>query len=513
MPLACWTNMLSFRLNIAKRCPYIIKITHFDTPPYIKIIAIMNFLRKILLTAVLLMALSASAASPKYIFFFIGDGMGMGPVMATQTYQRLVKGKTGVNDQLVMSQFPHAGLVTTYSASSHVTDSSAAGTALATGNKTRNYMLGMNADTFAVSSIAHELKDLGWGIGIVTDCAADDATPGAFYAHQPSRKMYYEIGKDAAYSGFDFIAGAGLRGGKDKDGKANDLYDVLEQQGYQILRGQDGARAVETSKSEKIMLLNPEGYHIPSAMGYAVDSVGKDGIGLTLPIAMEACLTQLQRNSPDKFFMMVENGLIDHALHANDGGAAVKQILALDECVAIAYDFYRQHPDETLIIITADHDTGAMSVGCKASKYVVHPEYVDYQSISKDMFNREIQAMLKSRRRYEWPEMKELLSERLGLFTKIKITEDAEMKLKKTFEETFHEGKVNDEKGLYNTSNAFTVAAMRAYNNASGWGFTTLNHSGNPVPIYAIGVGAENFARQLDNTQIPQILRRLTGEK
>ena len=513
MPLACWTNMLSFRLNIAKRCPYIIKITHFDTPPYIKIIAIMNFLRKILLTAVLLMALSSSAASPKYIFFFIGDGMGMGPVMATQTYQRLVKGKTGANDQLVMSQFPHAGLVTTYSANNIITDSSAAGTALATGNKTNNYTLGMNADTFAVSSIAHELKDLGWGVGIVTDCAADDATPGAFYAHQPNRKMYYEIGKDAAYSGFDFIAGAGLRGGKDKDGKANDLYDVLEQQGYQILRGQDGARAVETSKSEKIMLLNPEGYHIPSAMGYAVDSVGKDGIGLTLPIAMEACLTQLQRNSPDKFFMMVENGLIDHALHANDGGAAVKQILALDECVAIAYDFYRQHPDETLIIITADHDTGAMSVGCKASKYVVHPEYVDYQAISKDMFNLEIQSMLKSRRRYEWPEMKELLSERLGLFTKIPVSKDVEKKLEKTFEETFHEGKVNDEKGLYSTSNAFTVAAIRAYNNASGWGFTTLNHSGNPVPVYAIGSGAENFARQLDNTQIPQILRRLTGEK
>ncbi len=445
----------------------------------------MKFLRHILTVALLLTALAVSAAGPKYIFFFIGDGMGMGPVMATQTYQRAVKGKTGYGEQLVMSQFPCAGLVTTYSASSHVTDSSAAGTALATGNKTRNYMLGMNADTLAVSSIAHELKDLGWGIGIVTDCAADDATPGAFYAHQPSRKMYYEIGKDAAYSGFDFIAGAGLRGGKDKDGKDNNLYDVLKQQGYQVLRGQDGARAVLTSKSEKIMLLNPEGYHIPAAMGYVVDSVGKDGIGLTLPIAMEAGLTQLQRNSPDKFFMMVENGLIDHALHANDGGAAVKQILGLDECVAIAYEF---------------------------SRYTVNPEYVDYQSISKDMFNREIQALLKSRRRYEWPEMKELLSERLGLFTKIKITEDAEKKLKKTFEETFHEGKVNDEKGLYNTSNAFTVAAMRAYNNASGWGFTTLNHSGNPVPIYAIGVGAENFARQLDNTQIPQILRRLIAE-
>lgn len=469
---------------------------------------IYKHLRNLVATAMLLLAFAASAATPKYIFFFVGDGMGMGPVLATQTYQRLVKGKTGVNDQLVMSQFPHASIVTTYSANTPVTDSSAAGTALATGNKTRNYMLGVTPDTTAVNSIAYELKQQGWGIGIITDCAADDATPGAFYAHQPNRKMYYEIGKDAAASGYDFIAGASLRGGK-----GTDLYDVLAKSGYEVLRGQEGAAKVASSKSDKIILLNPEGYNNPSAMGYVIDSVGNDGIGLSLPITMQACLTQLQRNSPDKFFMMVENGLIDHALHANDGGTAIKQILGLDQCVAIAYEFYKQHPDETLIIVTADHDTGGMSVGCKASKYVVNPQYVDYQVVSKDLFNKEIQAMLRSRRRYEWPDMKELLSERLGLFTKIKVSEDVEKKLEKTFEETFHEGKVNDEKGLYNTSNAFTVAALRAYNNASGWGFTTLNHSGNPVPVYAIGVGAENFARQLDNTQIPKILRQLTNDK
>ncbi len=310
----------------------------------------------------MVLAVSASAAdAPRYIFYFIGDGMGMGPVMATETYSRLVLGNDSLNGQLTMTTFPAASIVTTFSASSPVTDSAAAGTALATGHKTRNGMVGMDADTVAVNSIARFLKDAGWGVGLVTDCAADDATPAAFYAHQPNRSMYYEIGKDAASSGYDFIAGAGLRGGKDKKtGEATDLYDVIASRGYTVLRGQDGARAVETTDSRKIILLNPEGYGDPSEMGFHIDSVGKDGVGLTLPIAMEACLTQLQRNSPERFFMMVENGLIDHALHGNDGSAAVKQVLGLDDCIRRAYEFYLQHPDETLIIVTADHETGGL---------------------------------------------------------------------------------------------------------------------------------------------------------
>ncbi|MDE6817815.1 MAG: alkaline phosphatase [Muribaculaceae bacterium] len=127
----------------------------------------------------LLAAATASAQTPKYIFYFIGDGMGHGQVLSAATYKRLVQ-----NDSLplLMMQFPVAGMVTTYSADTPVTDSAAAGTALATGSKTRNNMLGMNADTVAVNSVAIDLAERGYGIGLVTNVCPDDATPGAFYA-------------------------------------------------------------------------------------------------------------------------------------------------------------------------------------------------------------------------------------------------------------------------------------------------------------------------------------------
>ncbi|MDE5838247.1 MAG: alkaline phosphatase, partial [Paramuribaculum sp.] len=160
------------------------------------------------------------AATPKYIFYYIGDGMGMGQVMSAEAYNRTVYNNS---TPLLMMQFPVASVATTYSASSPVTDSAAAGTSLAAGSKTNNGMLGMNADTVNVTSIAKQLFDLGYGVGIVTSVAPDDATPAAFYAHVPKRSMFYEIGKQAAESGYDFIGGANLRGTKAKDRKPNDL--------------------------------------------------------------------------------------------------------------------------------------------------------------------------------------------------------------------------------------------------------------------------------------------------
>ena len=149
-----------------------------------------------------LLALSVSSTQPKYIFYFIGDGMGMGPAIATEMYNRQILGNP---DPITMMQFPVAGMALTYSASSPVTDSAAAGTALSTGSKTKNGMLGMNGDTVAVTSVARVLKDAGYGIGIATTVAPDDATPGAFYAHVPNRKMFYEIGVQAAKSGYEFL--------------------------------------------------------------------------------------------------------------------------------------------------------------------------------------------------------------------------------------------------------------------------------------------------------------------
>ncbi|MDE6378101.1 MAG: alkaline phosphatase, partial [Duncaniella sp.] len=139
-----------------------------------------------LLATAALMPMRAEA--PRYIFYFIGDGMGMAQALSAQMYNLTVKHS---DEPLLMMQFPVASQATTYSASSPVTDSAASGTALATGVKTLNGMLGMAPDTTAVTSIARTLADEGYGIALVTSVPPDDATPGAFYAHVPSRSMYY----------------------------------------------------------------------------------------------------------------------------------------------------------------------------------------------------------------------------------------------------------------------------------------------------------------------------------
>ena len=187
------------------------------------------------LAAAMAVAVGLSAAeAPKYIFYFIGDGMGMAQSLAAQVYNRTVR---GADEPILMMQFPVSSASTTHSWSSPVTDSAAAGTALATGTKTRNGMLGMAADTTSVTSVAKELFDRGYGVALVTSVPPDDATPGAFYAHVPSRKMYYEIGRQAAESGYDFIAGSNLRGLTDKDGNPTDLLDQFKANNVTVAHG------------------------------------------------------------------------------------------------------------------------------------------------------------------------------------------------------------------------------------------------------------------------------------
>lgn len=139
-----------------------------------------------IIVSLCLAAASTVWAGPKYVFYFIGDGMGMGQIMAAHTYNRVALGN---DSALQMMRFPYAGILTTYSASSTVTDSAAAGTALATGHKTNNGVLGLNADSVAVTSMAKILHDNGWGVALVTTVAPDDATPGAFYACAQPRNV------------------------------------------------------------------------------------------------------------------------------------------------------------------------------------------------------------------------------------------------------------------------------------------------------------------------------------
>ncbi len=448
----------------------------------------------------LAVAVSAVAESPKYIFYFIGDGMGHGHVNATQNYLRDVHSP---DSMLTMLKFPIAGMAITYSASNPITDSAAAGTALATGVKTNNGMLGVTPDTIVVSSIAEDLKALGYGVGIVTSVAPDDATPGAFYANVPSRSRYYEIGKQAAESGFEFMAGAELRGLR-KKGEPTDLMDVMKQNGVEVVYGLDNLSEVE---SRRVILLGTNRPH-DNGIGYAIDSVAG---ALTLQEITRAGIEHLKKYSPDKFFMMVEGGEIDHAGHANDGATVVRDVLAFDESLRIAMDFYREHPDETLIVVTADHETGGMTVGNTPHGYTADLQYLDYQSVSKDRLNDSFREKLRSHQTMEWSDMRDLLEKKFGFWRAVPVTDEETARLKDKFERTFHQRKSEDQKTMYNSFNEFAVEVFHVMDSHSGIGWTTVHHTGNPVPVFAIGCGSEIFGGVNNNTDIPKKMRHLMG--
>ena len=285
----------------------------------------MKYYRSILL-ALLIATATVAGAKARYVFYFIGDGMGMGHVNATQYYNRMVLGN---EEPLLMMQFPVASHAWTYSASSPVTDSAAAGTALSTGFKTNNYMIAMSPDsTTHYKSIARTLKDEGWGVGILTSVAPDDATPAAFYANRLDRGMHAGIDEDAIKSGYEFMGGASLRGLKDSEGHPNAAAEMLKKSGIKILYGTDG---YENTDAERLIILSPEGvWGNNNDIGYTIDSIPG---ALTLPELTRAGLAQVSRRSPDRFFMMIEGGNIDHAAHANDPGGVIKEILNFQDAI------------------------------------------------------------------------------------------------------------------------------------------------------------------------------------
>lgn len=160
------------------------------------------------LTYLLLFVLMAGmtyAQQAKYVFFFIGDGMGVNQVNTTEMFRaEMEDGRIGTQ-KLLFGSFPAAGIATSYSASNSVTDSSAGGTALATGSKTYNGAIGVDVNKEALESVAYQAKKSGKKVGIATTVSVDHATPAAFYAHQPNRSMYYEIALELPKSGFDFL--------------------------------------------------------------------------------------------------------------------------------------------------------------------------------------------------------------------------------------------------------------------------------------------------------------------
>lgn len=446
--------------------------------------------------------MTMTADDARYIFYFIGDGMGLGHVNATEAYNRDVLRS---DTPILMMTFPVASQARTYSASSPITDSAAAGTALSSGYKTKNSMIGMNPDSVAVNSIAVDFMKAGYAVGVGTTVQADDATPAAWYAHAENRGMKETIAPQAAESGLSFLAGGGFKLHGAGDVAFKEFFNTMRKGGYEIAEGYAAFNELKRKggKLPRKVLLYPENGTGGQA-GYTIDSIPG---ALTCAQITEACLQTLESVNPDKFLMMIEGGNIDWAAHANDGGGVIKEILNFQDAINVAYQFYLRHPSETLIVVTADHDTGGMAYGRNGGAYDI--AYADAQKISKDTFADWTRNWGKENP--TWEEMEKTLKEKLGFWTAVPVSEKETKELKELFDETFISKKAEDEKTLYHTFNAFTAKAFSILNYHMGIGWTTTYHAGNLVPVYAVGANAQYFSGSLNNTEIPLLIKRAAG--
>lgn len=301
----------------------------------------------------------------KYIFLFIGDGMGNSHVAATESYLSYKAGKLG-GEQLCFTQFPYLGLCTTYSADNTITDSAAAGTAIACGGKTDNGMIGVNPEGEHYKSMAYELKEDGYKIGIMTSVTVNHATPASFYGHNKRRGAYYSISQEIPATGFEFFGGSGFGGFNGEDGNEEDIDIYLERNGYQVCYGVEEFNA-EAPQTDRIIFCQ-ESNRKESAANYVSD--GKVAEDIPLAKMVELALGYLGDEEP--FFIMCEGGAIDWAAHDNKTMSTVHEVLDLDEAVKVAYRFYQEHPEETLIVVTADHETGGMAVGSRSGSSTVN---------------------------------------------------------------------------------------------------------------------------------------------
>ena len=443
-------------------------------------------------------------ASPKYVFMFIGDGMSSPQTNAAQVYNgNNVSGAIEL-EKLTFTQFPVVGLQYTQDSTSFCPDSASTATSLSSGFKTHSGVIGMGVDKVtAGETIAEKVKQqLGWKVGIISSVTLNHATPAAYYAHIASRNDYYEIGEQMAASGFDYFAGGSLL---ENDGDA--LYEVLEDAGYTVTSDRDTILSLNAD-SGKVYAVSPE-LQDDGAMKYALDMDEDD---ITLAEFVRKGIDVLYNEKG--FFLMCEGGKIDWAGHANDAVANISDTIALDEAVEVALEFAFLHPDETLIIVTGDHETGGMTIGYAATGYDTAFDIMKNQKMSFVAFDEYV-AKEKAAGTFDFDRLMEMVEDEFGLTAPgtdndvpaLVMNEYEYARLQKAYEDD-RTGNTDgyEESLLYGGYNPISITLTHIINNKAGIGWTSYAHTGLPVPVYAFGEGAEVFGGAYDNTEVAKKL-------
>lgn len=456
-------------------------------------------------------------AQPKYVFMFIGDGMSHVQTNAAQVLNgNNTKGAISLSP-LTFTEFPVQGLQTTYDATSFCPDSASTATSLSSGIKTHSGVLGMGVDkTTKSENIAEKLKkQKDWKVGVISTVTINHATPAAYYAHVPSRNNYYDIGLQMVDSGFDYFAGGAIS--KDADQGKTSIYTLLEQKGYTVTTTRDEFLNLNANNT-KVYAQSPR-LQDGGSMPYAMDMEDDD---ITLAQLVEKGIEVLDNEKG--FFIMTESGKIDWACHANDAAAEIYDLLAFDEAIAVALDFAQKHPQETLIVVTGDHETGGMTIGYAATGYNTAFDILRNQKLSYVAFDQKIADLKKSNPRLSFNEVMTLVTENFGLVApsstktndaSLVMTEYEYTRLKDAYVQSMlpKTERVKDEVSslLYGGYDPLSVTLTHILNNKAGIGWTSYSHTGTPVAVYASGIGAEKFSGSYDNTDIFNKLKNLVG--
>ncbi len=459
----------------------------------------------------------------RYVFLFIGDGMGSVQIRAAEAY--LAAGEepdelagSEKAQSLRLSRLPVQGILATSSNNSLITDSASAGTAIACGEKTNDRVIGLDPSlTRRLPSIAELARAAGQKVGIVTSVSLDHGTPAAFYAHVPSRDDYHEIGHALVASGFDYFGGGGLL---DPDGVAagvtprGNVFATALDAGYAIA---DSREAFEALRPGTPAIAMSPSLDDRRGLFYEIDRERANDPTLHLSLAelTEKGVELLHSGSgvSDGFFMMVEGGKIDWACHDNDARTTIGEVLALDDAVSVALDFMDEHPDETLIVVTADHETGGLSLGFTGTGYGTALERLAAQKVSFYDLDLRVAALeaegeppaaLADGPVDEW--MLELFGvdyATLSEFERERVDAAYAREMFGTSANTADEDWL-----LYGGHHPLSVTVTRIVANRAGVGWASFMHTAAPVPVLAGGSGADAFAGHYENTEIAHKLAR-----
>ncbi len=403
------------------------------------------------------LTLTQSTSTPRNIILIIGDGMSFSHIRLAQ----LAYGK------LALEYFRDTGIAFTDSLTGEVPDSAATATALATGIRTKNGMIAMvpvDGKDVSVMTLVELAQKLGKSTGIITTTRVTHATPAAFASHVPSRRMEPEIAKQLVESGVDVIMGGGLRYFDEA------LLEKAREYGYNVVFNRTQLFEVKTGKILGLFSSS----HIP----YVLDRDEYEDVPSLVDMVAKAI--DVLDDNPNGFFLMVEAGRIDHAAHSNDAASVAAETKELDDVVALVLNYALTHGD-TLIVVTADHETGGMAVGGYGYGQTINFTLLLNVKASAEHMGKLILG---------GADPKEVIKE----YTGIEITDEEAQAILDAL-------KANKYAGY--TEIGKTISKY------IGVAFATSKHTGQPVPVFAYGPGSELFTGSYHQVEIARKIAKL----